>query len=183
MLAANFGDWVFWAPYDPPNYLGPQKVTFDGPNRLILINYGELTIDFKEDVYSAWKEWLKDPNHKENAGYAPAISVVGGDVLPGSRQLGSTYFLENGWRMRTWENDHALTVTGNVFTREGNPVFVPTLQPWTITVNLNTSTLVDSVLLSSAVTSVDISNLLAALTIVNSGVKKSSILVPHTADI
>jgi hypothetical protein len=144
MLVLNYGDWTFWEAYAPPNYLGSQKVTFDGPNRLILVNYGETDIDFKEDVYSAWKEWIKDPNHRENAGYAPALSVVGGDPLPGSRQLGSTYFIENGWRMRTWENDHVLTVTGNVFTREGASIFVPTLQPWTITINLNTSTLVEA---------------------------------------
>jgi hypothetical protein len=183
MLTNNFADWTFWAPYDPPRFLGQQKVTFDGPNRLILVNAGETSIDFREDVYSAWKEWLRDPNHKENGGYSPAISVTGGDPLPGSRQLGTTYFLENDWRMRTWEGDHSLTVTGNIFTRSGIPVFVPTLLPWTITINLNTSTLVETLLAESAVSAADIASILAALTIVNQGVKKSSILVPHTTDV
>lgn len=159
MLSYNYGDWVFWETYSPPEFFGPQKVTFDGPNRLILINQGETNIDFKEDVYSAWKEWLRHPHHQENGGYAPAISVIGGDPLPGSRQLGTTYFLINGWRMRTWEGNHELTVNGNVFTREGVPVFVPTLNPWTITINLTTSTLVETVVPETSLSIGDINTI------------------------
>ena len=156
MLALNYGDWTFWEAYNlPNNFLGVQKVTFDGPNRLILVNSGVTELDFKEDVYSGWKEWIKDPNHLENAGYAPAISVVGGDPLPGSRQLGSTFFIENEWKMRTWEGDHSLTVTGNVFSRDGTPIFVNTLLPWTITINLNTSTLVETIVPETSISEGD----------------------------
>lgn len=158
MLALGFGDWVFWDAYDPPSFLGPQKVTFDGTNKLILVNEGEIELDFKVDVYSAWKEWLKDPNHT-NTRYAPALSVVGGDPLPGSRALGTTYFLENGWRMRTWEGDHSLTVNGNFFTRTGDPIFVPTLNPWTITINLNTSTLVETIVPDTNLNETDLGNI------------------------
>lgn len=144
MLALNFADWAFWEAYSPPSYLGEQKVTFDGPNRLILINDDVTEIDFRVDVYSGWKEWVQDPHHN-NAKWPEAIAVIGGDPLPGARVLGTTYFLENGWRMRTWEGNHALTVAGNVFTREGDSLFVDTLLPWTITINLNTSTLVETI--------------------------------------
>lgn len=106
------------------------------------------------DVYSAWKEWIKNPNHI-NALYPSAMSVVGGDPLPGSRALGTTFFLENGWKMRTWEGDHELTVTGNFFTRDGSSAFIPTIQPWTITVNLNTSTLVETVFGETNITAND----------------------------
>lgn len=141
----NYGNWAFWSIYDTPNKLyGNHKVTFDGVNKLILVNNGETALDFKEDVYSNWKEWLHDPD-RDNEKYLEAISVVGGDPLPGDRALGSTYFLENGWQMRTWEGDHEITVTGNVFTRTGDPLFIPTLYGWTITVNLNTSTLVETI--------------------------------------
>ena len=34
-----------------------HKVTFDGENRLIIINDGELNINVKQDIYSDWKEW------------------------------------------------------------------------------------------------------------------------------
>lgn len=144
-LTFNYNNWQFWGAYNPPLYLGEQKVTFDGLNKLILVNEKITELDFRTDVYSAWKEWLFDPN-QENLKYIPALSAVGGDPLPGDRVLGTTYFLENGWRMRTWEGNHELTVTGNVFTREGESVFVPTLNPWTITINLNTSTLVETII-------------------------------------
>ena len=143
-LIYNYGNWQFWGAYAPPLYLGEQKVTFDGPNKVIIVNQDVIGLDFRVDVYSAWKEWVVDPN-QANSKWPFAISVIGGDPLPGDRQLGTTYFIENGWRMRTWEGNHSLTVTGNVFTREGDPIFVPTLNPWTITINLNTSTLVETI--------------------------------------
>jgi len=140
----NYGNWQFWSVYNPPLQLGNQKVTFDGINKIILVNEGITELDFRVDVYSGWKEWVTDPN-QTNSRYLEALSVIGGDPLPGDRVLGTTFFLENGWRMRTWEGDHELTVTGNVFTRTGVSAFVPTLESWTITINLNTSTLVETI--------------------------------------
>lgn len=147
-------DWVFWEAYNPLQFLGEQKVVFDGLNKLILVSEGVTELDFRVDVYSAWKEWVQDPNHL-NAGFVQALTAVGGDPLPGARSLGTTYFLENGWRMRTWEGDHELTVTGNVFTREGDSIFVPTLEPWNIIINLNTSTLVETITLSTTLNTND----------------------------
>jgi len=162
-VAFNYGNWNFWSIYDTPNKLyGDHKVTFDGENKLILVNYGEIELDFREDVYSNWKEWLHDPN-QDNEKYLEAISVVGGDPLPGDRALGATYFLENGWRMRTWEGDHELTVTGNVFTRSGDPLFVPTLEGWTITINLNTSTLVETIFGQANIATGDIDAIASAV--------------------
>jgi hypothetical protein len=147
----NYGNWQFWAPYDSVNnYFGSQKVVFDGPNKLILISEPEIGINFRDDVYEAWKEWKHDPT-QNNEKWEQAISVLGGDPLPGDRLLGTTFFLENGWRMRTWEGNHELTVTGNFFTREGVPAFVNTLNPWTITINLNTSTLVETLVTNQGV--------------------------------
>ena len=82
-------------------------------------------------------------NEFENAHFRWAIIVVGGDPLPGSRQLGSTFFLENGWRIRSWEGDHNLTITGNVFTAEGDDPVLPVLGDYTVTVIFNTSVLVE----------------------------------------
>lgn len=161
-LVYNYNNWQFWSVYDPANgLLGNQKVTFDGPNKIIIVNEGVTELDFKTDVYSAWKEWILDPT-QINAKWVEAISVVGGDPLPGARQLGTTFFLENGWRMRTWEGNHELTVTGNAFTREGVSLFVPTLNPWTITINLNTSTLVETIIPTVSLTEADIAAVAAA---------------------
>ena len=159
-LVFNYGNWQFWGAYVPPLYFGEQKVVFDGPNKLIIVNQDITELDFRIDVYSAWKEWVIDPN-QTNSKYVSAVTAIGGDDLPGSRVLGTTYFLENGWRMRTWEGDHSLTVTGNVFTREGEPIFVPTINPWTITINLNTSTLVETILPEIALTQADINAIVA----------------------
>lgn len=142
MLHYNYGVWDFWEAYDPNASYGNQKVTFDGLNKLIYINFGVTDIDFREDVYSNWKEWMLSNNYT-NGRYEQALSVVGGDPLPGSRILGSTFFLENGWRIRSWEGDHILTITGNVFTREGDDPVLPPLTDVKITVNFNTSTLVE----------------------------------------
>ncbi len=161
-LIFNYGNWQFWGDYNPPLYLGEQKVVFDGFNKLILVNEGVTELDFRVDVYSAWKEWVQDPN-QVNAKWEKALDVIGGDPLPGDRVLGTTFFLENGWRMRTWEGNHSLTVTGNVFTREGEPIFVPTLNPWTITINLNTSTLVETILPALSLDAGDIAGIADAV--------------------
>lgn len=155
MLIYNFYNWSYWGTYAPPNYLGNQKVTFDGENKLIIVNYGETDIDVRVDVYSAWKEWLLFP-YLNNTKYEQAMSAVGGDPLPGARLLGSTFFLENGWKMRTWEGNHTLNVVGNIFSRDGSPLFVSTLDKWTVSINLTTSTLVETIVPEVAITADDL---------------------------
>jgi hypothetical protein len=65
--------------------------------------------------------------------------------------------------MRTWEGNHELTVSGNFFTREGEPAFVPTINPWTITINLNTATLVETIFGQANIASGDIDAIAAAV--------------------
>ena len=120
-----------------------QKVTFDGVNKLILVSNGILELDVKQDLYSDWKEWTQT---LDNAKYEQAFTVIGGEPLPGNRFVGATFFLINGWKIRTWEGNHTLTVNGNLFCEDGSPAFVPTIDGWTITVNSFQSTLVDGVL-------------------------------------
>ena len=133
LLQQNYGFWERWT--------SPHKVTFDGENKLIIINYGETNIDVKRDVYSAWKEWMLSDEF-DNPRWLPALRSVGGDPTVGGQYLGGTFFLTNGWRMRTWEGDHRLTVTGNLYTEEGKPPFVPTLFPHTISVEYQVSNIV-----------------------------------------
>lgn len=121
-IVVNYGHWTYWGDYNPPEFIGDQKVTFDGPNRLILINEGQTDIDVTIDIYSAWKNWsLQIDNMK----YAQALTPLGGDPITSTNSVGRTYFLENGWRIQPWPsyNGYILTVTGNIYTREegGNP--------------------------------------------------------------
>lgn len=121
----------------------PNKVTFDGPNKVIVeIAAGpENTVDVTT-VYSEWKTWLRQ---SDNAKYLPAFSQVGGDPITTTQNLGSTFFLENGWRIRPAESNHKVTLVGNVYTREpGQSVFVPTEGAFTVNTETRVSSLVDS---------------------------------------
>jgi len=123
------------------------KVTFDGVQKLIIIDTGITELDVKIDLYSDWKEWvLIDDNSK----YLAAISVVGGDPISLTRSLGSTFFLENGWRIRPYEGSHTLTINGNIYTRTGDPVTIPTLGDYQVLVNLSTSNLIDTIATSGS---------------------------------
>ena len=134
MISTFYGYWDEWELY--------HKVTFDGRNKLILINDGETEINVEIDIYSAWKEWKA---LRDNAKFEQAMRNVGGDPLPGDDQLGATFFLTNGWRARTWNGDHQLNVVGNLFTEEGEPPFIPVEGPHTILINQRVSNLVDKV--------------------------------------
>lgn len=122
-IAFNYGEWTYWENYDPPNYVGNQKVTFDGPNKLILVNEGVLLLDVQNDVYSNWKEWSLQ---RDNSKYLTALTPVGGDPITNEVSVGDSYFLENGWRIQPYSayNGYLLEVVGNIYTREpnGNPV-------------------------------------------------------------
>lgn len=144
MLIFNYGEWAFWDAYDPANgIVGPQKVTFDGPNKLILVNYGETELDVQVDIYSNWKEWVQ---LYDNSKYPQAFSILGGDPIDDTRSVGITYFLENGWRIKTWEGDHQLVIDGNLYTREpGGNIAVPIDGDFRVTVSLTRSNLVDLV--------------------------------------
>lgn len=116
-------------------YVDPFNVTFDGENKLILVNDGVTDLDWGVDVYSTWKRWAQE---RDNAKFLPAMRSVGGDPKPGGA-LGATYFLMNGWRLRTWSGDHRLSINGNVYTEEGNPITVPAIGNYNIELVLNLS--------------------------------------------
>ena len=106
-----YGNQRDWAPYIVdtanasviPDYYeayGTQKVVFDGPNRLILVDENVTELDIREDVYEAWKEWVRNPD-LTNAEYLAAIRGVGGDPISGTTDqfVGDLYFLINNWRL------------------------------------------------------------------------------------
>jgi predicted nucleic acid-binding Zn-ribbon protein len=85
----HFGNWDLWQNY--------HKVTFDGLNKLILVNEGVTTLDIKVDVFSDWKEWVI--TRDDNAFWLPAIRSVGGDPTVAGQTAGDIYFLQNGWKL------------------------------------------------------------------------------------
>jgi hypothetical protein len=120
-----------------------HKVTFDGINKLIIINSDENLIDVQRDIYSAWKEWLLYDN---NARYLQAIDTVGGEPTVAGQRLDVTYFLINGWKIKPFSGSYTLNIIGNIFDLDGENIIVPadiiTGQPNNININTNTSVIV-----------------------------------------
>lgn len=127
-----------------------HKVEFDGYNKLIIVHPGILEINFKEDIYSAWKQWSELYN---NLGYEQALRAIGGDPLVGGQYAGTTYFLMNDWKIRTWESDtqYELVINGNLYSEDGYSPFVATVGPTYAVVRMMTSNLVDFVDVSSEI--------------------------------
>lgn len=101
---------------------GTQKVVFDGPNRLIIVDENVTELDIREDVYEAWKEWVRNPD-LTNAEYLAAIRGVGGDPISGTTDqfVGDLYFLINNWRLVY--DPRRVSVTGVLFSDDFNTAF------------------------------------------------------------
>jgi len=106
------------------------KVTFNGPNKLIIVDYGEDTLDAKVNLYSEWKQWVKVG---DNIKYLHAFEAVGGNPTFPGQYSPSYYFLQNGWRIRPYEDDHGLNIATNLYVEGGtdNPV-IPTTGEYTV---------------------------------------------------
>lgn len=131
-----FYHWDYWQLY--------HKVTFDGINKLIIINDGVTSIDVQRDIYSSWKEWSQ---LETNLRYLKAIDTVGGEPTTGGQRLDVTYFLINGWKIKPYSGTYDLTITGNIFSVDGSSIKVPAdvisaTVANNLTLNLNTSVIV-----------------------------------------
>ena len=136
-------EWQYWGLY--------HSVTFDGPNKLIIINEGVTTLNIKEDVYSAWKDWilvLGQTDHKDNPAYLEAISAIGGEPTP-TGEIGSTFFLENDWKLKPYPGSYRLIVNGNLYSVDGSDPYVPADVipnfPNNISISSNVSNIIDLV--------------------------------------
>ena len=163
----RYGTQWDWRDYDPSNNFSPQqyamgdqKVHFDGPNKWIVVNEGELTVDVQTDIYSAWKEWIVQ---FDNSKYEQALTAIGGDPITDTTSVGITYFLENGWRIKLPEADGDYIFDGNLYTREpGQSPYVSPIGDFDTTVSFNRSNLVDIVTSTASLTNTDITSIAAA---------------------
>ena len=115
-----------------------EKVTFDGDNKLIIINNGEDELVAERDIYSAWKRWKVEAK-KDNAKWLQALRTVGGDPIGGTQTVSPYFFLLNGWKLRPYEATHRLIVDGNLFVDGGGSPFVATVGNFNVVVELQTS--------------------------------------------
>ncbi len=124
-------------------------VTFDPDTlritEIAVVGNNELNV---QEVYSEWKQWcLDDPTR---LAYPAAFRYVGADPISETQNLGTTYFLTNGWRIRPAEANHRLKLNGNLYTDPaGESPVVGTLGSFAVVVEYSVSNLVDSVLVNS----------------------------------
>ena len=95
--------------------------------------------------------------------WAKAFTAVGGDPITQTvRTLGTTYFLENGWRIQPASSgtSYTLTINGNIYTREAGET--PFRFANGVSVSLVRSNIVDLITveaLAVAITEADIDNI------------------------
>jgi hypothetical protein len=114
-----------------------SKVTFISSTKTIKFNSGVRSVDFQTDVYSAGKlDWLTDAQlHR----FIFPVRSIGGNPLPGGKIIEPTFFLRNGWQMEPDSADHEVTIYGNVYSDDNQPI-VKLPAGYSVIVNLNTTT-------------------------------------------
>ena len=108
--------------------------TFDGPNKLIILSAGTVSLSVK-DLWSRWVDWYLT---SDNGKYLYAMTLTGGEVISSTTNssIPSYVFLSNGWKIRPQEADHSLVVVeGILLTEDSSDPFVDTLGPYTVRVN------------------------------------------------
>lgn len=127
------------------------KATFDTDNLLILLDQvapvsSKVEIDTQVDLYSDAKEdWASVAAFMN---FEFPFTTVGGDEIGAGREVGDYYFLRTdlGWRIRPYEADHELTITGNLYPyTPGDTMIVPTSSAATVAVLLERSQLTQTV--------------------------------------
>jgi hypothetical protein len=124
-------EWDYWELY--------HKVTFDGENRLVYVNEGVTELNIRQDVYSAWKEWVQIRDHAQ---WIQALRTTGGDPIGGGQFTGDYYFFVNNWKMVI---DGAIFLDGNLFSDDfPNPYVTVDNAPLAINRVSSLSTLINA---------------------------------------
>lgn len=123
------------------------KVTFDGVNKLMIINTNINSINVGVDLYSEWKRWMLLGN---NCKFLPAFSVIGGEYISDTKKLGTTYFFINGWKLRPYEGNHTLQINGNIYADNGSVPFVNTIGVYNVNLISTVSSIVDREVFTSS---------------------------------
>lgn len=147
-------------------------ITFDGPNKLIILGAGVTSISVK-DVWSRWVDWHAT---SDNSKFLPVFDQIGGQAI--SASAGSFIpvymYLVNGWKIRPQEANHTLFVTeGVLLSADGSDPFVDTLGPYTVRINYQQP--VQGISMTTSATGNDIATLLNQLQLVKNTVNQMNI--------
>lgn len=124
------------------------KVTFNELIKVIEIDEapdgnGDILIDVKTDLYSDGKEdWVVNENLRK---FIFPIEAIGGNPLPGAKNLGTTFFLDSNWKIRPYNTDHRLIIDGNLYSSDGSDPFLDTIDDYTVRIMQQVSDLVSTV--------------------------------------
>ena len=127
-----------------------SKVSFDPILRIInltvvpILEGSEFVvdIDIQTDIYSQGKiDWIANESLRR---LAFPVRATGGDPLPGSKELGDTYFLASDWKIAPFEANHRLRVNGNFYSEDGTSPFNRTTGSYNVFLEQTVSSLVDS---------------------------------------
>ena len=102
-------------------------MTFDGLTKRIILDSSSVTAS---EIWSRYIDWLGADSN--NAKWGLAMTQIGGDDLGGGLFVPIYIFLQNGWRVRPMEANHALIITGNLFVAEGGSPLVNTLGSYNV---------------------------------------------------
>lgn len=178
-------------------WLDDDKVSFNGITKSIQVNAGVTALDVQTELYSAWIRWFE---RIENTQYLPAMRFTGLDPIPGG-QTGGTFFTINGWKVVY--DPRVVAISGILYSddystpyyfTDGSPVFPATVSG----ISLSGAASIDYAQLGVAIadnfaepemTTAGVATAVGAdstlgtkLTTINEGIKKASILIPHTTD-
>lgn len=118
-----------------------MAIVFNGDVKII--SFDTLTTSVTvQDIYSKWVEWVLV---SDNSKYTLAMRNVGGDPLPSSKQLGLTYFLLNGWKIKPYEESHTLNIIGNLYSEDGSSPFISVLGNYNVSIISSVSNLIDTI--------------------------------------
>ena len=101
---------------------------------------GSTALNVQTDIYADWKVWLGSGSSSK---FLSALRTIGGDPTVGSKTVAPYFFLTNGWKIRPYEGNHTLNLTGNLFVDEpgtyGSNITVPTIGDFQVLVNMSTT--------------------------------------------
>lgn len=113
------------------------SVNFDGSAKIASLAAGT-TDATVADIYSAWKRWVLVA---DNSKFVPMFRVVGGDPISDVISLGVTFFLLNSWKIRPYEGNHRLVITGNLYADDLSSPFAATIGSYNVSVQMQVSSL------------------------------------------
>lgn len=97
-----------------------MKVTFSGESREIFVLSGVTELDVQVDLYSDWKEWVRQ---SDNSKFLQAFRTFGGDPTITGQFAPRYYFLTNGWRVVV-NNEEVVSVGTNLYTDEQESPYI-----------------------------------------------------------